>query len=33
VPKSALTERIAVLSKTDLQAVEEALQIHLALPR
>jgi mRNA interferase MazF len=33
VPKSALSERIAVLSKTDLQAVEEALQIHLALPR
>ena len=33
VPKSSLSERTAVLSKSDLQAVEEALQVHLALPR
>lgn len=33
VPKSSLSERVATLSKSDLQAVEEALQVHLALPR
>jgi mRNA interferase MazF len=31
--KSRLKERICVLSKTDMLAVEDAIKVHLALPR
>jgi mRNA interferase MazF len=31
--KSRLKERLCVLSKTDMLAVEDALKVHLALPR
>lgn len=31
--KSRLKERIAVLSKADLLAVEDAIKVHLALPK
>jgi mRNA-degrading endonuclease toxin of MazEF toxin-antitoxin module len=33
VPKTTLSRLMAELSKADMQAVDDALQIHLALPR
>lgn len=33
MPRASLSSRIGELSRADLRAVEEAVQVHLALPR